>query len=60
MKKLLCALSLLLCVALIGSTTVFAADTGDEIYAVATTAEGEDIILADAPDALEIGDLESY
>lgn len=60
MKKWLILLSLLLCAALIGSTTVFAADRGDDIYAVATTVDGEEIILPDAPAADRMEALEGY
>lgn len=61
MKKLLCALTLLLTLAMLGSLTAAAAvaDDGD-LYAVATTVNGDDVILSDAPAAEEIADLESY
>lgn len=60
MKKLVCLLSFLLILTMLASLTAVAAATEDSVYAVATTVEGEDVILSDAPEAGEIADLESY
>lgn len=61
MKKRLCILSLILILALICPMTTAAVEAeGDDIYAVATTESGREIVLADAPDADKMGDLESY
>lgn len=61
MKRLLCIMSILLCAAMLASLTAVAAEAeSDDIYAVATTESGREIVLADAPDAEKLGDLESY
>lgn len=60
MKKLLCSLSFLLIAALLCPMTAPAAETDDAIYAVATTEGGREIVLSDAPDADEMGDLSGY
>ena len=62
MKKLLWSISALLVAALLLPLTAAAAaePEGDDVYAVATTESGRQITLSDAPDADEMGDLESY
>jgi len=61
MKKLYCLLSVILIAALLCPTIAFAAENGaDEIYAEAITVEGDEVILADAPDPEVMPDLESY
>lgn len=61
MKKRLSLLSILLIVALLcPMATVYAAESDDMICAVATTESGREIILPDAPDAQEMGDLSGY
>lgn len=61
MKKLMCVMSLLLIIVMLGSLTAVAAEAeGDDVYAVAITVGGEEIVLSDAPDVEEIGALDSY
>ena len=61
MKKLLCTLSLILALTLLVPAAAFAAESADDgIYVEATTLDGDTVVLADAPDADGIGDLESY
>ena len=60
MKKRLSIISVLLIVALLCPMTALAAESDDAIIAVATTESGREIILTDAPDAQEMGDLSGY
>ena len=61
MKKVICAVSLLLITVMLGSMTAVAAQAdSDDVYAAATTQSGRQIVLADAPDADVMGGLDSY
>ena len=61
MKKLLCVICVLLTVVMLSGMTATARPAeGDDVYAVATTESGREIVLADAPTANAIEGLDSY